>query len=320
MGECISGGAMKHIFIINPVAGTGKARGFYMPRILDELKKQRLDYKLHITTKPGDAKRFVRRLISFRREEKQTLRFYACGGDGTLNEVLNGIGFSKNVQLACIPAGTGNDFVRNFGDAKSFCSIPAQLNGRVQAVDVMEVLADDKRRMLGINLVNMGLDCEATKNMEAVKNNPLLKGSAGYLYGAAKAFVQLIAFPYTIYADEKKEFEGEATLLAIGNGTTYGGGFRATPEARVDDGRMDMCLVRRINRRQFAKLIVPYRKGEHLQAAGAERIIHYRQVRSVRIEGKNGIEASIDGELLKADTLEINILHKKIQFVVPKGK
>ncbi len=307
---------MKHIFIINPIAGTGNAKETFLPKIMEQLDKQDFDYKVHVTTKRDDARRFVERLISFRKDENEVLRFYSCGGDGTLNEVLNGIGSSKNVQLACIPAGTGNDFIRNFGDAAQFRNIKTQMEGQTQKVDVMECILDGKKKTLGINLINMGLDCEATKNMDNLKKSPIFRGSAGYIVGAAKAFIQLVIFSYRVFVEGAKEFDGDITLLAVGNGTTYGGGFKAAPKAKVSDGLLDLCLVERINRRQFIKLIGPYRKGEHL-AKDKDQVIRYKQMRSVRIESDRGIEACVDGELIYAKTLEISVLPQAIEFVVP---
>lgn len=308
---------MKHIFIINPVAGSGKARGYFMPRILSEIQKYDVEYKVHITTKVGDAERFVKRLCSFRKDPKQTLRFYACGGDGTLNEVLNGLMGYQNVQLACIPAGSGNDFVRNFGDTKKFFDIKAQLSARPTMVDSMAFWTDDGRKRLGLNLINMGVDTEAARYMEMVKQKKILQGTSAYIFGAACAFFQLRSYDIDVWLDDREEFGGAITLLALGNGTTYGGGFRATPEARVDDGLIDMCLVKKIDRRQFLKLIGPYKKGEHIRKDRDEEIIRYKKGKAIRIRSEAPLGISVDGELIHTTKLRVEVQPKSVCFVVP---
>lgn len=307
---------MKHIFIINPVAGTGKARDFFMPRILSELQHHTIEYKVHLTTKVGDAQRFVKKLCSFRKDLSQTLRFYACGGDGTLSEVVHGVMGYPNVEVACIPAGTGNDFVRNF-NRLNFKDIRAQIEGKAVGVDAIEYQTDLGKKGRGINLLNMGIDTEAVKYMETVKQKKLLRGTSAYIFGAACAFIQLASYEVKVILDDKVDFEGDITLLAIGNGTTYGGGFKATPEAKVDDGLLDICLVRRISRRQFAQLIGPYKKGEHIQTQKARDIVRYRKAKKVEIIAREGIGVSIDGELVHVKRLLAEVKPKAIQFVLP---
>ncbi len=310
---------MKHIFIINPVAGTGKARDYFMPRIVEELERLDADYKMHITTKAGDAIRFVKRLCSLRKDFSQTLRFYACGGDGTLNEVLNGAYGYANVEIACIPAGSGNDFIRNFGDEKAFRNIKAQLEGYAVSVDLIACNLDRHTRYYGINLVNTGLDCDVVEYMEEVKRLRLLNGRMAYIYGAFRAFLSLKSYPLTIEADEEKIFDGVATLLAIGNGTTYGGGFRATPKAKVDDGLMDVCLVRRIDHIKFLKLIGDYKKGEHIKIGKKDSAVSYRNARKLTVRSEEPILVSIDGELKEVRELQAYLLPKAVRFVVPEN-
>lgn len=308
---------MKHIFIINPVAGSGKAREFFMPKILTEIQKYNIEYKVHLTTKVGDARRFVKRLCSFRKDPAQTLRFYACGGDGTLNEVVNGAMDYRNIQIACIPAGTGNDFVRNFGDGKKFRDIEAQLRGTPQMVDAMQYRTEDGKKQLGLNLINMGVDTEAVKYMEMVKQKKILRGTSAYIFGAACAFFQLTSYDIHMRLDGRGEFEGEITLLAIGNGTTYGGGFRATPEAKVDDGLIDVCMVKKINRRQFLQLVGSYKKGEHIKVDSAKDVVRYRKAKSIEILSEEPMGISVDGELIHTKKLEVKALPKVICFVIP---
>lgn len=307
---------MKHIFIINPVAGTGKARAYFMPRILSEIQKSEVEYKVHLTTKVGDARRFVKRLCSFRRDLNQTLRFYACGGDGTLSEVIDGATGYPNIEIACIPAGTGNDFVRNF-DNKLFKNITAQIRGRATSVDAMIYRTDSGMMQRGVNLINMGVDTEAVKYMEMVKQKKILRGTSAYIFGAACAFFQLSSYDVKVKLDGKADFDGAITLLAIGNGTTYGGGFKATPEAKVDDGLLDICLVGKINRRQFLQLVGAYKKGTHIKEEIAKNIVRYKRAQKIEIQSETDLGVSVDGELIHTKHLKVEVKTHGIRFVIP---
>lgn len=307
----------KHIFIINPVAGTGKAHSLFMPKILSELKKYSIDYKFHITTGVLDAKRFVKRLCYFRKDENQTLRFYACGGDGTLSEVVNGANNCKNIEIACIPAGSGNDFIRNFKNA-DFKNIEKQINANSQKIDLMKCTLDDKYSVEGVNIVNMGLDCQVVKYMEKVKKTKIINGSMAYIYGALKAFFKIESYDVSVKADDKKIFDGAMTLLAIGNGTTYGGGFRAAPRAVTNDGLLDICIVKKINRRQFLELIGDYRNGNHIDNPNTKDIIKYEKAKKFEIQSRNGLDISFDGELVKIYKAIVEVIPRAINFVVPE--
>ncbi|MBO4861926.1 MAG: diacylglycerol kinase family lipid kinase, partial [Firmicutes bacterium] len=124
---------MKHIFILNPVAGNGYAEKNLLPRIIAFLKTTDLDYEIHRSLNKEEIGTYVKQRASVGDE----VRFYAIGGDGTLCDVVNGaIGF-KNAEVAVIPCGTGNDFVRNFTGRENFLDIGRQLSGKVVPIDVI---------------------------------------------------------------------------------------------------------------------------------------------------------------------------------------
>lgn len=309
---------MKHIFIINPKAGKGEAYSRFMPSIIKEIKnfKDKIEYKIHITTGKNDAKRFCKKLCMLRKNN-EILRFYACGGDGTLNEVVNGVYGYNNVEVACIPSGSGNDFVKNFDNA-NFTDIKSQIEGKSINIDLLSCKIDSGSR-LGVNIVNTGLDCDVVKYMESGKENAIkfLGGKGLYIYGAMRVFFDMKYIDVEI-SSEKLNYKGEATLLAFGNGQTYGGGFRALPFAKVNDNQMDICLVKKINRKDFLKLIGAYKKGEHLNIESAKDIISYEKVQSVKLKSDKKLTIAIDGELIESKELKIEVIHNAISFVLPK--
>ena len=125
---------MKHIFVINPAAGQGKALNFIKPKIEEVCAKYSLDYDIHVTEKQGEGIEYVKN----RAASGEEIRFYACGGDGTLYDVVNGAFGYKNVQVAVIPLGSGNDFIRLFGSKEDFLVLEDDVNGVPVEFDVIK--------------------------------------------------------------------------------------------------------------------------------------------------------------------------------------
>lgn len=124
---------MKHIFIVNPVSGRSDASQVLVPRIIQTAQAAGVDYQIELTRAPHHATQLARQYAWQDGES----RIYACGGDGTLNEVLAGAWDSPRAQVGCVPCGSGNDFVRNFSDPEAFLDIDAQLRGDSAAIDLV---------------------------------------------------------------------------------------------------------------------------------------------------------------------------------------
>src|SRR5690554_4358206 len=122
---------MKHVFIINPAAGAKDISGPLSQEIKQLLPEN--DVKIHITTGKNDARDFTNDYLQKHLNEE--VRLYSCGGDGTLNEVLNGMVGFNNVSLACYPSGSGNDFVKNFEDPKRFLDLAKLIQGTTKEID-----------------------------------------------------------------------------------------------------------------------------------------------------------------------------------------
>lgn len=308
---------MKHIFVINPKAGNGMAYKEVMPNLMVREDIKKLNHIIRITSGVNDAKHFSKTICEEREDENEILRFYACGGDGTLNEVINGVYGYKNIEVACIASGSGNDFVKNF--AGDFTDINSIINGKPKIIDLLECTIDNGT-IYGINLINMGLDCEAVKYMEEARNAKvkMLSGMGLYIYGVMRAFLKMKPLDIKINCNEFN-YEGKTTLLAFGNGTTYGGGFIPTPLAKVDDGLIDICLLKQITRTEFISLIGEYKKGNHIKIERAQKIIDYHKTNEVSIEAKDKINISVDGELVTSKYVKINIIKNAINFIIPNN-
>lgn len=335
---------MKHIFIMNPAAGKGKAGKVFLPKIIETSKKMGIDYEIHRTIAPGDAQHYVKSRCNARENRQETeeiLRFYACGGDGTLNEVVNGAFGFPNTEIAMIPAGTGNDFPRSFGDLRYFQDIEGQILGQPRPVDLIRyetikpnmifdsyasvdfdsIYDSDPEPVIryGINMFNLGLDCNVADKVAKIKTYPIVPGPLAYGLGVGIELGKKEGVSLEICLDNGERFSGEFTLIAIGNGRYCGGGFNGVPRASVDDGLIDVSIVGSINRRTCVSLLGKYRKGTHLEDPSTASFITYRKCKSLTILPIDTVKLCTDGEISIVGETSFEIVPGGIKFSVPQG-
>ncbi len=151
---------MKHIFVINPHAGKCDATDSIRQQINDLCLD--FDHEIYVTSAPGDATFYVQKYC--KENPSKNIRFYACGGDGTINEVVSGIVGQPNTEMTCYPSGSGNDYVKYFGGSTEFLDIRRLVSGTVKQVDVMRV--NDR---YALNVCNFGFDAIVCKTMIQVR-------------------------------------------------------------------------------------------------------------------------------------------------------
>lgn len=300
---------MKHIFVVNPAAGNGAGLRVVLPAIHKALTGFEDDYEIHRTMSEQETILYCRQKCAFEGE----VRFYACGGDGTINNVLTGIAGSPNAQLAVVPCGTGNDFVRNFTNKENFSDIEKQIAGSVFPIDVLKWQGG-----YALNMCNIGVDCDVVAEAASMKSDKL-KGTAAYLAAAAKVLKRGKTYRFSYAIDGGEEKEGEFMLAAIANGNFCGGGFRSCPDAQLDDGYMDVCIVHPVRGIKLPVMLAKYRKGSHLKGRDAERYIEYIHCRSFRLRALEPVRISVDGEVLDFTESEFEILPGAIRLVLPQG-
>ena len=223
---------MKHIFLLNPAAGKGKGETFYKPQIVSYLKAQGLDYEIHRTLNKEEIGTYVKQ----RAAAGDPVRFYGLGGDGTICDIVNGaIGF-PNAEVAALPCGTGNDFVRNFTNRDAFLDIPSLVNGKAVPIDVIKC-----NDFYSVNMLNIGADCEVVVRSASYKNT---SGSLSYLRGALSVLPKGPKYRMAYTDENGEEHEEDLLLVAIGNGHFCGGGFKSCPNACLQDGLMDVVIVK----------------------------------------------------------------------------
>ena len=254
--------------------------------LVDWVREKGHRVELHSTFEAGDAADFAARAA-----KRGVDVVAAAGGDGTINEVVNGLD-GYDVPLGIIPLGTANDFARQVG-------IPAD------ADHAMDVILQRKPRRLDtaslngrrfLNVSTGGIGAEAT-----AETSPEVKASLGpiaYAITAIKKFADLKA-KSARFAGDGFEYEGEFLIFALGRTRSTGGGTIVTPMASATDGLLDLCVVERMSRRDFARMVLRVKRGEHLGLEG----VHYAQVKQVTITSSESLPVNVDGEMSNADRL-----------------
>ena len=309
----------RHIFILNPAAGQGKAFSLEDDIIKTGIRLG-MDVEIYKTKEVLDAQVEAVRFAQSATPESP-VRLYACGGDGTVNEILNGIVGYDNVELAIVPTGTGNDFIRNYGKIEDFLDIERQMLGQARKTDVIGYKSStDSYSSIRycINMFNIGFDCDVVRECARLKTKPLISGSMAYLLGVAQKLIQMKGTDLQIIFENGKSISGKLLLLAVGNGCYCGGGVKGIPYAKTDDGLMDVSIIKRCKRNQFIRLFPKYVKGEHLETKLGQEYIKYLQVKKLSIVANNdSMYFSTDGEITHTKRLDLEIVPNAINFSVP---
>lgn len=300
---------MKHVFVINPAAGRENA--YDTIRVaLDALRD--VDFELYQTTGQGDATAFVRHYCERYREP---VRFYACGGDGTLNEVVCGaVGF-PHASIGCYPSGSGNDFVKYYGGKEAFLNVKGLVEAPEEAIDVIRV-GDH----YAINAAHFGFDSCVAKIMTKVRRRKLLGGRRAYPTGVVVGLLTAMRNKCKVWVDgELLNPKGTILLCTVTNGQYVGGSYRCAPRSLDNDGLLEVCLVRPISHFTFLKLMGAYKSGAHLEDKRFDRYIKYRRAKRVTVEAPEGFVYAMDGELYADSHFDIEVCPLAIRFAVPQG-
>lgn len=297
---------MKSRLIVNPVSGTDAAPD-YLRAINERLRARFGDLDISLTTGPGDAARLAE---ASARDGYANL--FVAGGDGTLNEVVNGAaavgGALERVTFGLIPLGTGNDFAGALGlpeDVEAAVEILAR--GRTVQADVG--LLNDR---CFVNVSAGGFIAEVS---DAV--NPQLKTLAGklaYLVGGAQVLLDYEPVGARVRVSEGggrvTERETELQMFAVCNSRLVGGGRLIAPHALIDDGLLDVCLVGAMPTLEFVGLLASVAGGDHVED---ERVSYFR-ARELEIEFSRTLKVNTDGEVLEADRCRYRVRTRAARF------
>ena len=301
---------MKHIFIVNTVAGEHSCLNEVMKAIANE--SEVIDYELFT---PDSAKDNISRIKSYlEAHPDEEVRFYACGGDGTLNKVASGIYGYPNASLAVLAYGSGNDYIKYYADLQTFRNVENAMHGTEELVDIMQV-----NERFAINATHFGLDSIVAKMMHIIRRYPIIGGKMCYPIAVFWAFLTGMRTKCTVYADGEKLNNGKICLCTIANGRFVGGSYKCAPRSLNDDGLMEVCLIKPVSRIKFAILKKYYTNGTHLDNPRFNKYVVYRRAKQVVIEGGKGFCVSLDGEILEGEKIIVENKQQAIRFVVPSG-
>ena len=262
---------INNIFIVNNHAGNKKGRDFslYLENLPFECKRQCLVVN---SKKRGD----ISELVKYYCNLYKNATIYSVGGDGTLNEVVNGISSFQN--LAIIPTGTGNDFYRAYKEIKGTKKIDiGMVNGRKF-----------------INIASVGLDAKIARDANIYKCKKNLKNSA-YPISIIKNIIKKEDFSTSL---------GDLTLLAVANGKYYGNGIPLNPNYNLNDGLLDIYKVDKIKRLEILKLLLKIYKGTHTN----DELVDYCQTNYLNISSDINLIGNVDGEIFYAKEFEFKVL------------
>lgn len=299
---------MKHIFIVNPAAG-GQDNTRKINEAVKSLAAQKgFEYKVCISERPKHAEEIVHKIMKEYPDE--TVRFYACGGDGTLNEVAQGVVHYDNAQLTNLPYGTGNDFIRIFSKDGEF-SLENLIDGEVMDIDYIETSEG-----VSVNITTIGLDARVARGMQKYKRIFKQNGQLPYVISIFENIVTPMSRNLKIEIDGK-DVSGDYVVLLVANGNYYGGGFNPVPDASVTDGKLNVLLIKKLSRLTVARVINAYKNGEY---KNYPQYIDYFEAETVTVKqnDKYIMDLNLDGEVIGVSEAKISIGQKKIHFVVPK--
>lgn len=334
------------VIIANPISGKGHAKNV-AEQGYAALTESGQHGQLLLTSASGDAKRFAQEAAA-----DGTRHIIACGGDGTLHEVVNGIATVPDVTLGVLPCGRGNDFAAAVGiPLKPEAAIATLLSGTPIRVDLgrcyqnsdqpsaiglhqqegaasSETSLTDNRQPTTDNsdadnrqpttdnyfttIATCGYDTEVSRR--AAKGTPLFAGTASYAYAAVETLFYYEP-PFVRLEGDFGVHEGPLLLAATGITNRYGGGFKIVPNARIDDGLFDVCIVRPVSSVTVLRLLVTLFWGGHV----GHPAVSMHQTRTLKIETDTPMLLYADGEPMCETPATIEIIKHGLVVMSPQN-
>ena len=299
---------MKHLFVINPAAGRRDSSESIERQAESVMRELGFEYEIYHTDAPMDASEYVRKAA----DTGERIRVYACGGDGTLNEVVNGAAMHENAEVTNYPCGTGNDFIKTFtADASVFRDIKSLALGESRALDLIKV--GDR---YGVNICSVGVDARIGGDVHKYSGIPVVGGKGGYIVSLIVNLMKGVGREMTVSVDSEAFPRAKYSLVCCCSGRYYGGSFNPVPDAMPDDGALDMLVVKNVSRRRFLRLVGRYSKGRYREMP---EVITYRRGRDMTVSAPEEFPVNIDGEIIRGRKAHFEIVPSALRFVLPKG-
>ena len=298
---------MKHIFIVNPAAGKSDRTAKYREMIDVAFAPRGLSYELLVSGAPGECRTLARQAA----QSGEEVRLYACGGDGTLNEVVNGVVGYDNAAVTHFPGGSGNDSIKIFDDPAAFTSIERLLDAEEARFDLIR--CNDS---YALNVLSIGFDARVGTDIARFKRLPLVTGKGAYILSIFSNMLHGLTAEYTVTLDTGEVLAGRKTMICICNGRWYGGSFNPVTDSEPDDGILDVLVVEKVNLLQVATVVGDYQKGRYRDHP---TLIRRCPCRSLRIECAKKSVVNVDGEAVYTTDASIEVVPQAVRFFYPKG-
>ena len=296
---------MTHLFIINPAAGSRDRTQEFTQAIETHCAQSDLSCRIAVSAAPGDCTRLAREAA----ESGEEYRIYACGGDGTLNEVIQGIAGYENVAVSVYAGGSGNDFIKIFDQPQAFTDLPRLLDATETTFDLI-----DCNGSLCMNICSVGFDARIGLDMSKFKHLPLLHGYGAYAASTVLNIIKGISEHYIIQVNGET-LDARQTLVCACNGRHYGGDFHPVPTADPADGLLDVLIVKGVSRLKLARLIGIYKAGNY---PSLPEYVRHLKTKDIKILCDKPTAIQLDGEMRIAQEFHIRISDKKIRFFYPR--
>lgn len=300
--------------IINPASSHGKT-GRRWPGIRKQLLAEGLSFEHMLTGGPGDATILCRDAL---RQGYELI--VSVGGDGTLNEVVNGFFMvdgeaRQKAALGIISTGTGGDFIRTVGLPRGVAGAAARiLAGRLQSLDIGQITYRQHNgemvRRYFCNIADVGLG-----GFLVGRTRSDAKFLGGRLYFLLATIIALLLYKngeISILIDDSYRWQGKVVTLVAGNGQYFGGGMRITPLASLDDGLLDILLIKDISKIKLLGNLHRVYRGRHLQIDGVELL----RGKKIHVESPSDILLEMDGEQPGKAPVTIELLPRSLNFIV----
>lgn len=296
---------MKHLFIINPAAGSRDQTNRYREKIAAVFGAQGIPCQIEVSSAPGECMRIAQEAA----KTGEQYRIYSCGGDGTMNEIINGIVGYDNVSVTMYAGGSGNDFTRLFDEPDAFRDLSRLIDCKEAEFNLIK--CNDQ---YSLNICSVGLDARIGTDVANYKRLPLLSGFRAYAVSAVINVLRGIARHFVVEINGER-IDDDLTMISVCNGRYYGGGFNPVPEADPSDGILDVLLVKKVSRLQAATVVGKYKDGKYKELP---HLVRHIPTTSLKVICDEPSSVQLDGELLVAKEIEFSVSPHKIRFFYPK--
>ena len=309
----------RHLFVLNPAAGT-KDRTEKLKAAIQRLKING-ERDVFVTDGVRAAENEVCRYLKEHTDE--FVRIYACGGDGTLSEVVNGVYRSGNKEcsVAVVPIGSGNDFVKSLDiPVQCFLNLQDLINGDTVEIDLLVAKDAENNERVSLNIISAGFDAAVCKGQEKVKKWPMVSGKTAYNISLVKSVFTKTKHYFVLNVDGQRfgDSAGPYLFAIAANGKYYGGGFKASPYSDISDGLMEFIRIDTVSPAKLLSLVGKFREGRHIDEF--KDIVATKQCKTMQFVSDKPIDINLDGEIVPMKNPTIRIIDRAVKIILPKSE